>query len=444
MNENSSIKLFLKYLIPSMLSTVFVSVYVITDTMMIGHGVGEDGLVALNIILPMFSLMYAIGYLFGIGGSVLMSVAKGQHDDKKADGIFTTSIIIVFSVAIIFTLFGSIFLKPIAVMLGADSDSMKLTLEYGRIMMATAFIYVLAPFFQSFVRNDNAPGRAMAAAVTGSLLNVFLDYVFIFIFHMGMTGAIAATFIGNAVNVIITVSYFFTGKCTLKFQKKLYNASYIGSIMKNGASGFLTEFCNAIVVFVYNRSILLNIGAEGIVIYSIISNTLIVVNAVMNGVAVAVQPILSYNVGKGCKDKVKTFKNIGFVTDLIFSFFMMTFIMILTKMCIYAFVSPSANVLNEGIPAIRTYFSGILFMCVNIYIGSYFQATVRPIQSFIIGILRSLIFTSVLAFLMPAIFGGNAVWIAAPVTEILTFIVTVILLIRFDLRRSLSENYGNI
>ncbi|MDE6234056.1 MAG: MATE family efflux transporter, partial [Lachnospiraceae bacterium] len=190
MNENSNIKLFLKYLFPSMLSTVFVSVYVITDTMMIGHGVGEDGLVALNIILPLFSLMYAIGYLFGVGGSVLMSVAKGQQDDKKADGIFTTSFIIVAAAAVMFTLLGSIFLEPLAVLLGADNDSMKLTLEYGRIMMATAFIYVFAPFFQSFVRNDNAPGRAMAAAVTGSLLNVVLDYIFIFILNMGMTGAI--------------------------------------------------------------------------------------------------------------------------------------------------------------------------------------------------------------------------------------------------------------
>lgn len=444
MNENSNIKLFLKYLVPSMLSTVFVSVYVITDTMMIGHGVGEDGLVALNIILPLFSLMYAIGYLFGVGGSVLMAVAKGQQDDKKADGIFTTSLIIAVAAAVMFTLIGSIFLEHLAVLLGADNDSMKLTLEYGRIMMATAFIYVFAPFFQSFVRNDNAPGRAMAAAVTGSLLNVVLDYIFIFILHMGMTGAIAATFIGNAVNVIITGSYFLTGKCTLRFKKKLYKAGYIGSIVKNGASSFLTEFCNAIVVFVYNHSILLNIGTDGIVIYSIISNTLIVVNAVMNGVAVAVQPLISYNVGKGCKDKVKTFKNIGLATDLIFSVCMMAFIMILTKMCIYAFVSPSAKILNEGIPAVRTYFSGILFMCVNVYIGSYFQATVRPKQSFLIGILRSLVFTVVLAFLMPALFGGNAVWVAAPATEVLTFIVTVILLIRFDLRRSLSENSGNI
>lgn len=440
MEEKSNMKLFLRYLIPSMLSTVFVSVYVITDTMMIGHGVGEEGLVALNIILPLFSLMYAVGYLFGVGGSVLMSVAKGQNDRKKADGIFTTSLIMAAAAAVLFTLAGSIFLKPLAVMLGADKDSMKLTLEYGRIMMATAFIYVLAPFFQNFVRNDNAPGRAMAAAVTGSLLNVVLDYIFIFILHMGMTGAIAATFIGNAVNVMITVSWFFSGKCTLGFKKALYKADYARNIVKNGASSFLTEFCNAIVVFVYNHSILLNIGSEGIVIYSIISNTLIVVNAVMNGAAIAVQPLISYNVGKGCRKKVREFKNIGIVTDLIFSLCMMIFIMVFTRLCIYAFVSPSPAVLNSGMPAVRTYFSGMMFMCANVYFSSYFQATVHPKQSFLIGILRSLVFTVILAFLIPAIFGGNAVWIAAPATEVMTFTVTVLLLIKYDSRRNLSED----
>lgn len=440
MDRKNNLKLFFKYLVPSMLSTVFVSIYIITDTMMIGHGIGEDGLIALNIVLPLFSAMYAVGYLFGIGGSVLMSVAKGQQDDKKADSIFTTSVITVIIIAVLITFLGSIFIKPVSYMLGADKSSIKLTLEYGRIMMATAFIYVLAPFFQSFVRNDNAPGRAMAASVAGSLLNVVLDYIFIFILNMGMSGAILATFIGNVVNVAITVSHFFTGKSGLKLRLNLYNAVFVGNIIKNGAASFLTEICNAIVVFVYNHSILLHIGSSGIVIYSIISNMLIVVNSVMNGVATAVQPIISYNYGAGKGSKVKSFRNIGIVTDFIFSVSMMLFIMVYTRLCIYAFVSPSAEILEQGIPAVRTYFSGILFMCVNIYIGSYFQATVRPKASFLIGILRSLVFTCVLAFLMPVVFGSDAIWFSAPVTEAMTFIAAVLLLIKMEYGKGATEN----
>lgn len=440
MDGKNNLKLFFKYLVPSMLSTVFVSIYIITDTMMIGHGIGEDGLIALNIVLPLFSVMYAVGYLFGIGGSVLMSVAKGQQDDNKADSIFTTSVITVIIIAVLITFLGSIFIKPVSFILGADKSSIKLTLEYGRIMMATAFIYVLAPFFQSFVRNDNAPGRAMAASVAGSLLNVILDYIFIFILGMGMSGAILATFIGNVVNAAITVSHFFTGKSGMKLRLNLYNAGFVSNIIKNGAASFLTEICNAIVVFVYNHSILLHIGSSGIVIYSIISNMLIVVNSVMNGVATAVQPIISYNYGAGKVSKVKSFRNIGIVTDFIFSVCMMLFIMVYTRLCIYVFVSPSAEILSQGIPAVRIYFLGILFMCVNIYIGSYFQATIRPKASFLIGILRSLVFTCVLAFLMPAVFGSDAIWFSAPVTEAMTFVAAAFLLIRMEYEKGVTEN----
>ena len=149
--------------------------------MMIGHGVGPDGLTALNIMLPMFSVFMSVGYMIGIGGSVCMAVARGEGNEKAADSIFTTSLCFLFTAALIFTVLCNVFLGAMVDLLGAEANNRALAMEYGRIMMLSTVLYFLAPFMQSFVKTDNDPNRVMIASITGNLLNIVLDYIFIFI-----------------------------------------------------------------------------------------------------------------------------------------------------------------------------------------------------------------------------------------------------------------------
>lgn len=418
-------RLFFSYLLPSMCSNVFTSIYVITDTMMVGHGVGEDGLVALNLLLPFFSGFFAFGYMFGVGGSVLMSVANGRKDDREACSVFTTAFLSVVFIGIVLTLVCSLGLKPIAGVLGAEQDNLELVLEYGRWLMGSCMIYILVPFFQNFVKNDKDPKRAMAGSIAGSALNVVLDYILIFPMQLGMSGAIIATIIGNVINVAITVSHLFSGRNTMRFSLSAFRIKYVFKIMKSGASSFLTELSVGIVVFVFNIQILRYLGETGIVIYSVISNTAIVVNALLNGVAFSAQPIISFNMGAGKGDRVRKVRNIGFLTSFILTILLYTAIFLFTRECIYAFVVPTQAVLEYGIPAIRIYFAGSFAMFINIYLANYFQAIVKPVRAFVIGSLRGLVICVLLVWLLPGIWGGSIIWWVMPMTEALTALVSL-------------------
>lgn len=418
-------KLFFSYLLPSMCSNVFTSIYVITDTMMVGHGVGKEGLVALNLLLPVFNVFFAFGYMFGVGGSVLMSVAKGRKDEKEASSIFTTALLALILIGFALTIGCSLEIRRIAAVLGAKNENMELVLEYGRWLMGSGVIYMLVPFFQNFVKNDKDPKRAMIGSVAGSALNMLLDYILIFPMQLGMSGAIIATIIGNVINVVITISHLFTRQNTMKFKISSFRGKYILKVIKNGASSFLTELSVGIVIFVFNIQILSYLGERGIVIYSVISNVAIVVNALLNGVAFSAQPIVSFNMGAGEYDRVKKVRNIGLFTSFIMAPLLYGIIFFFTKGCIYAFVTPTWDILEYGIPAIRIYFIGSFALFINVFLANYFQAIVKPVCAFVIGFLRGLVFCVLLVWILPGILGGDVIWWVMPITEVLTAMVSL-------------------
>ena len=418
-------RLFLRYLIPAICSNVFLSIYVITDTMMIGHGIGSDGLVALNILLPLYQLFFAFGYMFGIGGSVLMSIANGKGNEKDATAIFTTTLLSLLAIGISLSLFGFFCLEPVARLLGAEDQQMPLILEYGRWLMGFGLIFMLSPMLQSFVKNDKEPKRAMAASVIGSMLNVLLDYVLIFPLHMGMSGAIIATILGAVTNCVVTASHFFSTKNSIHFRFHDFRPTYVWKIMKNGASSFLTEISVGVVIFVFNLQILSYLGDSGIVIYSVISNIAIVVNALLNGSASSVQPIISFNLGAGAYDRVKKIRTVDWISTFLMTVILYGCIFLWTKACIYAFVTPSRKELEMGISAIRIYFSGSFGLCINTCLSNYFQAVGRSTQAFIIGLLRGLVICVILVFLLPVFFPPAVIWWVMPLTEGVTALVAL-------------------
>ena len=421
-------RLYLRYLLPSLCGCFFTSFYIITDTMMIGHGVGPDGLTALNIMLPMFSVFMSVGYMIGIGGSVCMAVARGEGNEDTADSIFTTSLCFLFTAALIFTVLCNVFLGAMVDLLGAEANNRALAMEYGRIMMLSTVLYFLAPFMQSFVKNDNDPNRVMIASITGNLLNIVLDYIFIFILHLGMTGAISATVIGFGTNSLICATHFFTGDNKLRFRTELIDPKVLKRVLFNGASAFLTEFSSAVVVFLFNLQVLRYLGDPGLVIYSVINNYVIVVISMINSAGYAAQPLISYNHGAGETGRVRSLTGTGLTAAVIISLMLYAAVLIRPELIISLFVENAAGYRETGSIALRIYFSGIIFEAISLYFGTCFQSVMQSGKAFVIGLLRGLLLPSALILLLPAFFGGNSIWLAAPLAELITAAVTGFLL----------------
>lgn len=420
--------LYRKYLLPTLCAMVFNAIYIITDTLMIGKGIGEEALVALNLLLPVFSLYFGTGYLFGVGGSVLLSVAKGNKDEKEQRTIFTTTVLVAVIVGIAASVLPFLFQEPIYKLLGVTEETISYARDYGSVFFAFGGILILQPVIISFVRNDEAPKCAMAGTVAGSSLNVVLDYIFIFKMNMGMTGAIAATIIGNATNLCIGLSHLFTKKNQLHFDWKALKLNRLFKILKNGASPCFNEVAWGIVVFVFNLQILKYFEDYGLVIYSIISNTLIVTNSFLNAAGNAMQPLVSYNLGAGKNDRIKRFVKIGFITIILFTLTMYGCIFGGTNALVHLFVEPSKMVIQEGIPAVRVYFLSLFFAMVNVYFSVFFQAMVKPKYAMTISLLRGFILSILFVLIFPVFFGANSIWWVMVFVEGCTMVVTLGLL----------------
>ncbi len=423
--EESPLKLYLRYLGPSLCGCFFTSFYVLTDTMMIGRGIGPVGLTALNIMLPVYSLFMSFGFLVGIGGSVCMAIARGEKNDEQADRIYTTSMAFLFLLILLMTIVCNIFLGPFVDLLGADDSNRLYAMQYGRIMMLSAVSYFMTPVLQSFVKNDGDPNRVMTAAIIGNLLNVILDYIFIFIFKWGMTGAILATVAGFSTNSLICATHLLKKENRLKFRFSLIDPRCLRQVFSSGAASFLTEFATGLIVFIFNLQVLHWLGSEGLVIYSVINNYTIIVTAMINSAGFAAQPVLSYNYGARRDDRVLSVRRIGFLSALLISGLLYLIALIRPDAILALFLEEPGPYAAAGRSAVRIFFSGAVFEAVSLYYGCYFQSVLQSAGAFLLGMLRGLLFPVLLVLLLPLLFGGEAIWFAVPAAEMLTAAVAL-------------------
>lgn len=423
-------KLFGRYLLPSVSATLVTSVYIIVDTIMIGRGVGADALVALNLILPLFSLLFAFGMLFGVGGGVQYSVAQGAGDEKRACEAFSSALACALAVSAVLTLLGILFLRPFAFLLGADESNIGMVLKYGGYIAPFAPAFVFSTFFQSFVRNDRGPRRAMAAVLSGAVANIVFDYILIFRFRMGMAGGAVATVIGNALTVLILLTHFLSAENQLRFSRAAVSVKMIGQIVFCGAPSFLVEAAAGIVTFSFNRQILNYIGKNGVVIYSVIANCAIVCMSLFNGVSQAAQPILAANYGGGLFKRVLAVRRMAFAAILLLGTFLASAAYWMPESLISLFVEPTSALFAQGVPVLRIYFPAFLPMGLNLLLSTYFQSVVRPVPSLVVTLLRGVALPILLVVLLPIVFGGQAIWMAVLLSEVATLATGALLLLR--------------
>jgi len=195
-------KIFFRYLFPAIMANMVTSVYILADTIIIGKGIGIDAMAALNIILPLFNIFFGNGLLFGVGGSVLMSIARGRGDINTGQCYFTVATILNAITCILYTVLLFIFKVPIVKFLGATDVTMPYILDYAPYIIIGLSAFSFSSFLQTFVRNDGAPKLAMIAVISGGVLNVILDIVFVFPLKAGMAGASIASVIGEEVTTI--------------------------------------------------------------------------------------------------------------------------------------------------------------------------------------------------------------------------------------------------
>ena len=425
-------KLFRKLLIPTVVGMVFSAIFIITDGIFVGKGIGSDALAAVNITAPLFMITTGIGLMFGVGASVVASIHLSQNKHKVASINITQALVFSSLLILLMSAGCFFFLEPISRFLGSSDRLLPSVMEYMRWYVPFLVFYLLSTAGMFFIRLDGSPNYAMICNAIAAITNIILDYIFIFKLGWGLMGAAFATSIGTMLGGIMTLIYllFYSRNISLyriKLSRKSMQLAIrnIGYMVKLGSSAFVSEASIAIMMFLGNYVFIRYLGESGVAAFSIVCYFFPIIFMVYNAIAQSVQPIISYNFGQNNKLRVKKATQLAIKTALVCGICFFTATLLFNKNIISLFIDPSYeayNIAAEGIP----YFAiGYIFFALNIVGIGYYQSIELAKRATIITMLRGTIFMLVGFLLLPHLWEVEGIWLAVPLAELLTLLFII-------------------
>lgn len=433
-------QVYIKYLCAAFGSAMISSIYSIVDMAMVGQYHGPHGTAALAVVAPIWNIIYSLGLMMGIGGSVILSIAKGEEDEKKGHEFFSASLIGTIILAIISWLVIIFLEEPMLTLFGGEVSLMPLSKQY---LMPIKFVVPLFLFNQmlaAFLRNDNNPGLATIAVLAGGIFNVFGDYFFVFVMDMGIIGAGLATSLGAVITFVVLLLHFISKKNTLKFVRVNNFFSKLKRIVITGFSTFFVDLAMGILTVLFNRQIVKYLGTNALSVYGIIINISTIVQCCAYSVGQASQPIISYNFGaKKWRNITETLKY-ALYTVVFFGLIWNGLVMFLPNQLIRIFMSPTKEILEIAPAIMRSYSLSFILLPLNIFSTYYFQSVMKAGTSFLISVLRGLIISGIMIYLLPAVIGGNSIWFAMLITEVVVAVIVIYYIYRYTREMTVQSN----
>ncbi|WP_028856247.1 MATE family efflux transporter [Psychrilyobacter atlanticus] len=423
MKNESTTKTFFKFAIPSILGLLIVSMQTMIDGMFVGNFVGPKGLAAINLAMPYVNTLTSIAMMIAIGGSVVVNIQMGKGNTKKANEI-TSFIFISFLVIIIgLSLFSLIFIDKIVIFLGGAT---LFNLVKGYLFPLLLFtVFFTGPIFtETFARIGGKPNAIFLSGFTCCLSNIILDYIFIVKFGWGIEGAGWATILANLFGTMALFGLFSKGRSKIQLCKPKGDLTLLKTALYNGSSEMLSVISTAIAAFLFNRIIMEYIGELGVSALTIVFYVNNLVNITLYGLSLALQPIVSYNLGANRPDKIKEILKISLFTGAfvgISAFFIMKFNSV---SLINLFTKGNIELTKLALTATSYFILAYFISFINVIASAFHTAIEKPFESALIALLRSLIFVSVFLFTLPRFFGDKGIWLAIPLSEVCCLIVS--------------------
>lgn len=436
--------LFRKLLIPTVLGMVFSAIFVITDGIFVGKGIGSDALAAVNITAPLFMITAGIGLMFGVGASVVASIHLSQGKRKVASINVTQALVFSTLLILIMSALCFYYIEPLAKLLGSSDRLLPLAVEYMAWYLPFLVFYEILNIGMFCIRLDGSPTYAMMCNAVAAILNIILDYIFIFEFGWGMMGAAFATSLGTVVGGLMTLIYL------LKFSRSLHlyriklsiksmmlTLRNVGYMIKLGSSAFISEASIACMMFLGNYVFIHYLGEDGVAAFSIACYFFPIIFMVYNAIAQSAQPIISYNFGAGQPDRVRQTLHLAIRTALIcgISFFIIT--VLCRQNIVSLFIDRSYAAFDIAVNGIPYFGVGFIFFAFNMVGIGYYQSVERGQRATIITLLRGVVFMLIGFLVLPKILGVPGIWLAVPFAELLTmlYIIGIYFKDRFIVRR---------
>lgn len=426
----------MKFAVPSVIALLVNSLYNIVDQIFIGWGVGYLGNGATNVVFPITIIALALSMMIGNGGAAYLSLKLGEGEVAVAKRGVGNAVTLVTIVSILLAVVFLVWINPILTLFGATEVLRPFALEYGFIIGIGLLFMMISAAINSMIRADGSPKYAMFSMVIGAIINVILDPVFIFVFHMGVQGAAIATIIGQIASFIVSVVYMPRFK-TIHLDASTFrlNGKACGNIVIFGLSSFITQFAITIVMALSNN-LLATYGADSIygaeiplTATGIVMKVNQIMIAILLGIATGAQPIIGFNYGAKNYKRVKKALEIALIASEVVSiigFLIFQF----APMSVVSLFGSEEGIYNEfAVMAFRIF----LLLCpltgFQTVTAVYLQAVGKPIKSAILSLARQIIFFVPAAIILPKFMGVIGVLWTGPVADGLAFVLSLALIL---------------
>lgn len=422
--------IYFKYLLAASGSAMVVSVFGMIDAMMVGQYHGPVGTAALAVFSPLWSIIYCLGLLSGIGGSVLFANLRGRGEEGEAQQYFTMAVLYGVVLSAVAMLGIGRYQDQLLRFFGADEELLGLAKLYLKPIIWAFPCCVFTSIFSAYLRNDNNPGLATKAVIIGGVFNCIGDYVCVFVLDLGILGAGIATSAAQYVALLCMMTHFLTKKNTLRFVKPVAALKKIRDITLTGFSTAISDLALGIIGILFNRQVMKYLGADALAVYGIIIQVTVLAQCIAYGTGQAAQPIISQNYGAGQYARIRECTKYSLYSAVAMGLFWMIVMLAFPNTLMNFFMDATPEVAKIGPRILRIYGLSYLLLPVNIFATYYFQAMMKPDRAMNISLARGAVISGVMIMLMPALFGPDSIWFAMLITEILVAVYGTVHMIR--------------
>lgn len=422
----------LRFVFPSIVMMIFTSIYGVVDGLFVSNYVGKTPFAALNLIYPFLMIMGAVGFMFGTGGSAVVSQALGEGKPDKANQYFSMIVYVVIGCGIVLTVIGFLFLRPIAAAFGATGEMLDNCVIYGRIILCAETAFMLQNVFQSFLVTAERPQFGLAVTVASGAANMVLDFVFIAIFQWGIVGAAAATAVSQLIGGFAPLIYFYRPNTSrLKLVKTKTDTRVLLKTCINGSSELMTNISMSLVNILYNFQLIRYVGEDGIAAYGVIMYVRFIFAAIFIGYAIGSAPVVGYHYGAGNHGELKGLfrKSICLIT--LWNMMLTTAAIITAQPLAQIFVGYDAELTALTRRGFCLYSLSFLITGFNIFASAFFTALGNGVVSAAISFLRTLVFQIAAVLILPLILGLDGIWLSIAAAEFLALLVTVVCFVKY-------------
>lgn len=417
---------FLRYVSRNMAGMIGVSLYILADTFFISKAEGANGVAALNLVLPIYGVLFAIGSMIGVGSAIRFSLLP-KTESKKRNRYFANALTFCLLLGILFMVVGGLVPGPILRFLGGDPEVVRIGIPYTRIFMLFSPFFMMNYVFNAFVRNDDAPTIAMLATLLSSLCNIVMDYLLMFPLGMGMPGAALATAISPVIGICIACIHVLSDKSSIRIGLCLPDWRMLISGCQLGIAAFIGEMSNAITTLVFNFLLLSVAGTIAVAAYGVIANIALVATACFNGIAQGTQPLVSNYCSRADSKSVNKVMKLGLGLSLVLAVLIYAVMYLSAEQVTAIFNSEgNAKLALYAVPGIRLYFIGFVFAGINITGTGMLSAAASARWASIASVMRGVVAIIGCALVLSALWGIRGIWLAFPAAELLTLVVTVL------------------